>query len=285
VTLFVDGEKIEDAVIQEEVERLRAHHDRVFRDMSPREREAQLLDWSRENVIERVLLNQYVRKHGDRIPKAEVEAAFDRIKKRSESDEQLEKEFGTSDEGQIKDRIELNMKVERALEKVCSNLTGPSEDAVLKFYEENKKQFESPARIRVAHIVKHIDGRTDQATAYRIMKEVEDKLRNGAVFELLAAQYSDCPENGGDLGYIARGEMVEEFEDVVFNLGANEVSEVFRTRFGYHIAKLYDRKPALTPPLQEIRNEVIRELREQMRNKAVDDFVDRLKSKVEIKEA
>ncbi|MHC4646805.1 MAG: peptidylprolyl isomerase [Planctomycetota bacterium] len=282
-TLFINGEKIEDALVEAEVEHLRAHHDRVFSHLSPQDREAQLLEWSRENVVEKVLLSQHAGEHGEQITSAEVEAAFNRLKEHFGSSEQLEKEFGTSNESRIKDRIELDMKVERMLEQVGSNLTAPSEDTVLKFYEENKKQFECPERIRVAHIVKHIDGRTDETTACNIMAEVRDKLRDGAVFELLAAKYSDCPDNGGDLGYITRGQMVEEFEDMVFNLGVNQTSDVFRTRFGYHIAKIYDRKPPFVPPLGEIRDRVVGELKEQMRNNAVDDFLDQLKNGADIK--
>jgi parvulin-like peptidyl-prolyl isomerase len=78
--------------------------------------------------------------------------------------------------------------------------------------------------------------------------------------------------------------MVEEFEDVVFNLGVNQVSDVFRTRFGFHIARLYDRKPAVIPALKEVKEQVVGELKEQMRNKAIDEFVDRLKSKAKIEE-
>ena len=65
MTLIVNGEKIEDSLIQQEVERLRPHYEKVFRDQDPKEQKAQLFDWSRENVIERLLINQDV----ERIPR------------------------------------------------------------------------------------------------------------------------------------------------------------------------------------------------------------------------
>jgi len=58
MTLVVNGEKIEDSLIQQEAERLRPSYEQTFKDMDPKERETQLLDWSKENVIERVLINQ-----------------------------------------------------------------------------------------------------------------------------------------------------------------------------------------------------------------------------------
>jgi parvulin-like peptidyl-prolyl isomerase len=78
--------------------------------------------------------------------------------------------------------------------------------------------------------------------------------------------------------------MVEEFEDVVFNLGLGEISDVFRTRFGFHIAKVYDRKPAAVSELKEVKGEIVETLKEQMRGKAIDEFIDGLKNKAKIEE-
>ena len=283
MTLIVNGEKIEDSLIQWEVERLRPDYEQVFKDQEPAEREAQLLDWSRENVIESVLINQETKKHGDQIPIAEVESAFAQLKKQYKGQRLPEELDGGNDE-EIKENIELELRIERMFRKVCKDVQQPSKDAVLKYYEENKEQFKSAEQVRVAHIVKYINGFTDEATAYNLIKKTQDELKKGAVFETLAAKYSDCSDNGGDLGYITRGQMVEEFEDVVFNLGLGEESDIFRTRFGFHIAKLYDRKSAVVRSLEEIRDHIANELKKQMQSKAVDEFVDRLKGKAKIEE-
>ena len=284
MTLFVNGEKIEDSLIQQEVECLRPDYERVFAHEDPAKREAQLLDWSRENVIERVLINQQAQKHGEQIPQAEVEAAFNEIKKNCGGGEQLHNEFGTDDKKEIKEHIELHMKVKRMLQDVCKDIPEPSQEDILKFYEKNKEQFKSAEQVRVAHIVKHINGQTEETTAQNLIRKAQDELKKGALFETLVTKYSDCPENGGDLGYITRGQMVEEFEDIIFNLGVGEESDVFQTRFGFHIAKLYDRKPPVLRSLEEARDDIVNELKKQMQRKTIDEFVDRLKSKAKIEE-
>ena len=284
MTLFVNGEKVEDSLIQQEVERLRPDYERVFAHEDPAKREAQLLDWSRENVIERVLINQQAQKHGEQIPQAEVETAFNEIKKNCGGGEQLHNEFGTDDKKEIKEHIELHMKVKRMLQDVCKDIPEPSQEDILKFYEKNKEQFKSAEQVRVAHIVKHINGQTEETTAQNLIKKAQNELKKGALFETLVAKYSDCPENGGDLGYITRGQMVEEFEDIIFNLGVGEESDVFQTRFGFHIAKLYDRKPPVLRSLEEARDDIVNELKKQMQRKTIDEFVDRLKSKAKIEE-
>ena len=284
MTLIVNGEKIEDSLIQQEVERLRPHYEQVFRDQDPKEQRAQLFDWSRENVIERVLINQEAKNIDAGIPQARIESALEQVKKQYQNQGQSPQQLSAEDEEKIKEDIKSQMRVEWMLQDVCKDIPGPSEKAVLEFYNENKEQFKSAEQVRVAHIVKHINWQTDEATAHNIIRKAQDELKNGAVFETLVAKYSDCPENGGDLGYITRGQMVEEFEDVVFNLGVNEASDVFRTRFGFHIAKLYDRKPAVIPAIKEVKKQVVSELKGQMRSKAIDEFVDRLKSKAKIEE-
>jgi parvulin-like peptidyl-prolyl isomerase len=284
MAITVDGERIEEAAVQREVERLRPHYERTFADKDPEERQAQLLEWSRENVIERVLLAQHAQASGIQIPRAEVEAAFEQIRKQLADNEQLSEEFGTSDENRIAEQIESRMKVERMLQDLCNSVPDPSPEEVAKHYEQNKDKFQSPEQVRAAHLVKHINWQTDESAAHETIMKAVAELKDGKPFEVAVAKYSDCPDNAGDLGYITRGQMVEEFDDVVFNLGTDELSEVFRTRFGFHIARIYDRRPAALLPLKQVKDQITGELKEQMRNKAVDEFIDQLRSKAQIRE-
>lgn len=284
MNLFVNGEKIKESEIKREFERLRPHYEQTFQDQNPKQQKEQLLDWSRENVIEMVLIRQEAKKHGDPIPEADLEAVLAKIKEQYADQEQFYKDFNTKDEGKIKEAIELQVRVERKLEEIQKDIPEPSKQAVLQYYEDNKEQLKSPEQIRVGHIVKHINWQTDEEAAQNIIRQALEELKKGAVFETLAQKYSDCPENGGDLGYITTGEMVEEFEDVVFNLGVGQASDIFRTRFGYHIAKVYDRKPPVIPELKEVKSQIADALKEQAKSKAIDDFIDKLKSKAKIEE-
>jgi len=284
MAIIVNGEKIEDSEIRQEVERLRPDYERVFSDQDPKEREAQLTDWSRENVIERVLINQEAKENGGKIPEAELESALAKLKEQYADKEQLYKELGVKNDENIKEFLQMQMRVEQRLNEACKDLPGPSQAAVQEYYEENKEQFKSGERVRVAHIVKYVNWQTDEETAYNSIKEAQDELKNGVAFEVVVDKHTDCADSGGDLGYVMKGQMVEEFEDVVFNLGLGEISDVFRTRFGFHIAKVYDRKPAAVSELEEVKGEIVNALKEQMRGKAIDEFIDGLKSKAKIEQ-
>jgi parvulin-like peptidyl-prolyl isomerase len=285
MALIVNGEKIDDSVIQREFERLRPDYERVFKDQPKEDNEQQLLEWSRENVIERVLINQYAKKHGQAMPQEQIEAAFEKMKKQYQDLGQSTEKLTADQEKKIKQEIELQLKAEQILHDVCKNITDPSDEEARKFYNENKERFRTDEQVRVAHIVKHIDFQTNEAAALEAIKDIQQRLKKGESFEVTAGKFSDCPDNGGDLGYIKKGQMVEEFEDVAFNLNIGQVSDIFRTRFGFHIAKLYDRKPSKTPGLEEVKSLIINELREKTKTQAIDDFVDHLRNKAKIEGA
>ncbi len=284
MALNVNGEKIEDSAIKQEVERLRPDYERVFSDQDPKEREAQLTDWSRENVIERVLINQEAKENGEKILEDQIESALAKLKEQYTDPEQLYKALGVKDDGDIKKQIEMQMRVEQRLNEACKDLPEPQQAAVQEYYQENKEQFKTSESARVAHIVKYVNWQTDEETAYNAIQEAHDELKNGAAFETVVDKYTDCSDGGGDLGYVVKGQMVEEFEDVVFNLGLGEVSDIFRTRFGFHIAKVYDRKLAAVPELEKVKEEIVNALQEKMRGKAIDDFIDGLKNKAKIED-
>ena len=284
MTLIVNGEKIEDSAIQQEAERLRPDYERVFTDQKPEEREAQLLDWSRENVIEKVLISQEAEKNGEKIPPDQVKATLAKLKEQYEDPKKLYEDFNAESDEQIEKDIARQMKIEQKINQVCKDLPNPSRAAMQKYYEENQEQFKSGERARVAHIVRYVNWQTDEQTAYETISRAHEELKNGAAFETVVDKYTDCADSGGDLGFVMKGQMVEEFEDVVFNLGAGQTSDVFRTRFGFHIAKVYAREPAKVASLEEVKDRITEMLKEQMRSEAIDNFIDSLKNEAKIEE-
>jgi parvulin-like peptidyl-prolyl isomerase len=284
MAIVVNGEKVEESAIRQEVERLRPDYERVFADQDPKEREVQLLDWSKENVVERILINQEAQANGESIPPDKIEAALAQLKEQYADQEQLYKDFNTKDDEKIKREIEMQMRVEQTIQQVCKNLPKPSKAEIQAYYEKNKEKYKTGERVRVAHIVKYVNWQTDEETAYREISAAHDELKNGARFEAVVDKYTDCADSGGDLGYVSPGQMVEEFEDVVFNLGEGQISDVFRSRFGFHIAKVYAREPATIPSLEDIKDQLTEDLKDRMRSEAIDTFIDGLKSKAKIEE-
>jgi peptidyl-prolyl cis-trans isomerase C len=90
------------------------------------------------------------------------------------------------------------------------------------------------------------------ATARHILVETQDKcedikrqIEGGADFEELAKQHSKCPsgKRGGDLGAFSPGQMVKEFDEVVFNEDLGKIHGPVQTQFGFHLIEITSRTP------------------------------------------
>ncbi len=267
----VNSVPIDENEVTAEFDRLKPHYDEHVRADNEDASDEQLMEWARENVIERMLIRQSAEKEPPVDPE-EVKTAYESIMEQVED----------APEDEVKHDIELNMKIERLVNRIQDEAPEITEEQCRRWYEENRDQFQVPEQVRVRHIVKHVDGLHPREEAYSAIQEVKMQLDQGADFEELAREHSDCADDGGDLGYFPRGQMVEEFEDVVFNMTLGDVSDIFLTQFGYHIAKLEDRVGAGPVPFEEAGDRIAERLAEEARQDAINQYVDQLKAEAEI---
>jgi parvulin-like peptidyl-prolyl isomerase len=285
---LINGEAVDDAIIEWEAESLRNH----FRQLTPEQRKAygldaagmekRVRDWSRENVIERTLLRQEALKDQEPIPAGMIDQALEAMKKRHGGAEQFS--LTHADDGQLRRELETRVRLDRLIGGVNAKVAAPKRKEIAEYYRKHREQLREPETIRAAHIVKHVNDDRDENTARAEIESVAQELRAGASFEQLADKHSDCAGNGGDLGHFPRGKMVEEFDDVVFEMEVGAVSPVFRTSFGFHIAKLIERRPPRVKPLPEVEEEIQAELLRQKQTRALENFVDRLRAKAEVRD-
>lgn len=119
-----------------------------------------------------------------------------------------------------------------------------NEALIREAYERKKEE------IKASHILINVDLNASPADTLRAWKKINDirkKAIKGEDFETLAKAHSEDPsakENGGDLGYFSALQMVYPFENAAYKTKVGEVSEIVRTRFGYHIVKVLDRRPS-----------------------------------------
>jgi parvulin-like peptidyl-prolyl isomerase len=116
------------------------------------------------------------------------------------------------------------------------------------------------------------------------MLNLREEVLKGADFTELANRHSECDDQGGDLGYFARGRMVEAFEEAAFALPVGGVSDVVSTPFGYHIIKVFDRREGGRRPFEDTREEIENLLREKVRAERIDVLIEELKARADIRE-
>jgi peptidyl-prolyl cis-trans isomerase C len=157
-----------------------------------------------------------------------------------------------------------------------------------KFFDENKPRFHQPESVRASHILVQADEKADAPTKARAKAQADDllkQLRKGAKFADLAKLYSQdqgSAQNGGDLGFFARGQMVAPFDQAAFALKPGQMSGVVETPFGYHIIQMHETKPARDVGFDEVKEQIREYLATQQREQKSQVFVDQLKAKGKI---
>jgi peptidyl-prolyl cis-trans isomerase C len=153
------------------------------------------------------------------------------------------------------------------------------------FYTKNPAKFQEPEAVHVAHIMLRTPENADDAAKKKARGDAQTvlaKLKKGGDFAALAKQYSQDPgsaPNGGDLGFVPRGQTAPAFEQAAFALKAAQLSGVVESPFGFHIIKLIAHRDARTVPLQEVKPQVEQFLKQQRIQEKTAAYVEKLKSK------
>ncbi|HEX6588654.1 MAG TPA: peptidylprolyl isomerase [Longimicrobiales bacterium] len=134
--------------------------------------------------------------------------------------------------------------IEQYVQRIRQNRAAPTitDDEVRAFFEQNRAQFANrPASVTFRQIVVSPQASdTARARALATAQEVLELARGGEDFEQLARRFSDDPsaQQGGDLGWFRRGDMVQAFENAVYSLRPGQISGVVESPFGFHVIKL-----------------------------------------------
>lgn len=141
-------------------------------------------------------------------------------------------------------------------------------------YQEQYANQEPRQEINASHILVETE---EEA------QELVTLLAGGADFAELARERSTGPSgpNGGQLGWFSRGQMVEPFEVAAFALEPGTVSDPVQTQFGWHVIRLNETRLAEVPPLADVREELVAELRQQK----LSEQIESLTSAAEVEEA
>ncbi|WP_352418003.1 peptidylprolyl isomerase [Proteiniborus sp.] len=171
--------------------------------------------------------------------------------------------------------VKANLLKQYAVAKVLNNITA-NEEEIKDYYEKYKDTFKKPESVRASHIL--ID---DENTALSIIKEI----KQGLAFQDAAKKHSKCPSgaNGGDLGYFTKGRMVPEFENAAFELNIDEISDPVKSQFGYHIILVTDKKEASESSIEEVRDELVKQITIVKQNAIYSKKVAELSNKYDVK--
>lgn len=184
----------------------------------------------------------------------------------------LSQGYETIDE--FRNRIAARIQQEKYVAMRVDPLVVVSEEEINEFHQQQLENLKIPERIRARHIFISTLG-TPPDEAQQQLQSALTELNNGSkTFAELALSLSTDPSTknlAGDLGWMSRNRLPEDFADAVFPLDKNKPS-LIRTKIGFHIVEVTDRLPTETPSLESLRDEIQAALKTTKRHQAVNDF-------------
>jgi len=222
-----------------------------------------------DSLIVIKLLERYAEENNITVSSQEVTEQVESVISSYASEEDFNNDLKSQgiDRNFLEGEFESKLLRTKIFNEVTANITVTDQE-VRQYYNENKEEsFLVPTRVKASHILAVFpwveDGSEEteegRDEAMDKIEMVEDKLENGEDFKELARQYSDdqaTAENGGDLGYISRGQMVEEFDKALFSLDEGEVSGIVETVYGFHIIKVIDHQEEYYQDFEEIEEDL-----------------------------
>ncbi len=204
-----------------------------------------------------------------------------------EVDEKLEKMISNSPVSKDEFEIQLNTEgftmkdlfdyykkqviISETLNESFSDSRVSNEEAKI-YYHENKDIYTvGEGEIRLRHILVNTKPEA---------QEILEELKKGEDFIGLAKEKSIGPSsvNGGDLGFVSKGQMVAEFEEAAFKLNENQLSEAIKTQYGYHIIK---REPDILT-FAEVKDSITEALETERQKEILGEYLEDIKQKSEI---
>ncbi|MEP0356215.1 MAG: SurA N-terminal domain-containing protein [Paraglaciecola sp.] len=160
--------------------------------------------------------------------------------------------------------------VELKLEDLMADIQ-VSDDELKEFYQQNSSAYRTEEERQVSHIL--LESAEEDSSIATEAEEILTKLKAGSDFSDLAKELSSdtfSAENGGDLGWFGKGIMDPAFEEAAYSLeNVNDLSSVIKSAFGYHIIKLTDVKPEQVTSFEDVKEDIIAEVKTA---KAEDEF-------------
>ncbi len=164
--------------------------------------------------------------------------------------------------------------------EIIDNITVP-ESEMKSYYESHQEEFKLPEMVRARHILIKVDmslSDKDKETMKKKAENILQKIKEGDDFSKIANEFSDDQASkvkGGDLGFFSKGRMVKSFEDAVFSLKKNEVSDIVETQYGYHIIKAEERKEPSIEPFDSAKDKIKLKLIQDLTRSKINEFIDK----------
>ncbi len=273
--LYVNGERVPEELVAEEAHGLRSlPHFAGIAESAVRDQ--QIVVAALNGAIDRVLIKQEAEKDASPVGEFEIASELDRLCQPGACGPSAKRAL-------LRAQAETQARFTRTVRSLIGSKRPPTHADVKAVFEQNQDKFQFPERVESAHVLKKVDeGRSDAEARSQIARALEE-IELGGDFGQIVRRHSDCPDADGVIGTFARGEgLVPQYEAVIFGLQPGQHSGIFRTGFGYHIAKTIAKYPARKATFKEVKEDIVRELTAKAESEALRVALGRLRAGAKI---
>ncbi len=148
-----------------------------------------------------------------------------------------------------KEGLRQQLLVQKIMRKVSENITPVTFEEIKTYFDTHRNEFTRPEMVKFSQIVTRT---RDEA------EDIQNRLKKGENLGDLAKKYSITPEarNGGEVGWVSKGELHETMEKAIFALPIGKISPITKTSYGYHIFEVQSKRPAGSKSLSEAMEEI-----------------------------
>ena len=207
----------------------------------------------------------------------EINARLRRLLGRFESKGAMEaamKSQGIASESDLRDRLAARIQQEKYVELKTGPLAVVTEAEARAWFEQNRDKLALPERVRARHVFIATLNRPEGDARTTLETALADLAAGKTDFATLAATLSEDPaskSHGGDLGWMSRARLPADFAGPVFSLPAHTPT-LLRTRIGWHLVEVTDRKPPESRDFGQAKDEVFAALESVKRREAAREF-------------
>ncbi len=285
MALIINGEEIDDEVIEGEFRNVKGHYERTLQ-VACCERDQEFRGYAKDNLISRVLLNQESLKRFPTISEEDVTSRLQKLIEEAGGETQFYMNIGMpyKDEAVVRENVKGGVRLDKMLGDIYGADPDFSEEELRAAYERDLPLYMTEEIIRVAHITKNLQGAQSRTEVFKTMRELRSQLLAGADFMTLAEEHRADEQQQIDLGWFKRGEFMEEFEVIAFSMKDGEVSPVFTTQLGFHLCTVLGRKVPEAIPFAAVKEAVRQRLLEAHKDTKFNELIAQLKQEAKIED-
>ncbi len=242
----------------------------------PHEEQLQIKRRMVQEVIDRELIASEAARLAIEISPDELDTAMAEVRGTYTSEEfaQFLKKEGQSREGLISS-LRLRLQTAKVTAAILKDYPEISDRDLEDYYREHKADYRRPVEVRARQML------------FRTREEalkVRKLLKEGGDFATLAHQYSLSPdrENGGNLGYFAKGMLPREFDNAIFRLPVGQISDPVQSPYGFHLFLVERRRKAGLRPYAAVKAEILDLLKQQQEEQVFHEWLENLKNSLRV---